>query len=163
MIYINRLLTSVILILIRFTANDSEYIHKDLTIFSERRLAFALFKSIIFSKSIREFLPGNFEASIKADKNIDFALSGLDALYARNFKLYKGLSSFTDAKVLYFLQPFSFWTNKELTLEEKSREYLESLQTESEWPSSREYCPILILKKTFLKFCIVISQNNISL
>ena len=81
-------------------------------------------------------MPGNFEASIKADKNIDFALSGLDALYARNFKLYKGLSSFTDAKVLYFLQPFSFWTNKELTLEEeKSREYLESLQTELVAPS----------------------------
>ena len=147
-----------------FTANDSEYIHKDLTIFSARRLAFAFFKSIIFSKSIREFLPGNFEASIKADKNIDFALSGLDALYARNFKLYKGLSSFTDAKVLYFLQPFSFWTNKELTLEEeKSREYLESLQTESEWPSSREILSNTDIKENFSKILYShASQNNIS-
>tara|TARA_B100000035_G_C21032966_1_gene569354 strand:- start:725 stop:1750 length:1026 start_codon:yes stop_codon:yes gene_type:complete len=122
-----------------FTSNNSEYLQQNLAIFSARRLAFAFLKSIIFSRSIREFLPGKFEASSYADENIDLAISNLSALYDRNFKLYKGLSSFTNAKVSYFLQPFSFWTNKELTIDEKkSREYLESLQSDSEWPSSRE-------------------------
>ena len=33
-----------------FTANDSEYIHKDLTIFSARRLAFAFLNQLFFQK-----------------------------------------------------------------------------------------------------------------
>ena len=140
-----------------FSSYNSEYLQQDLSMFSARRLMFAFLQSIIFSKSIREFLPGKFEASTKAEENIDFSFSSLNALYERNFKLYKGLSSFTDARVSYFLQPFSFWTTKELTPdEEKSREYLESLQSDTEWPSSRE---ILSSEEIKDKFNSILSSN----
>jgi len=135
-----------------FNPNKSEYREQDLSSFSARRLTFAFIQSALFSKSIRDFLPGRFEASKKGKENTNLAIQNLNTIYDRNFRLYQGLSSFVEERISYFLQPFSFWTNKELTIEEKeSREYLESLQSDSEWPSSREILNREVIKKDFFK------------
>ncbi len=58
--------------------------------------------------------------------------------FKRNFLLYSALTKQLDTKVTYILQPFSDWTNKELSDDEiKVFEYLEKLQEGSKWASHK--------------------------
>ena len=146
-----------------FSPHKSEYQPLALSSFSARRLAYAFARSLLSSKSIRSFLPGQFEASQHSELNEDKIFNDLDLMYERNFKLYRSLSHFVENKVSYFLQPFSYWTNKKYTLEEnESRAYLESLQSNSEWPSSRGLLNQPHVNKGFINILDQrSSQNNI--
>lgn len=58
--------------------------------------------------------------------------------FDRNFMLYSALKKELDCNILYVLQPFTDWTNKQFTLEENAVfEELEQIQKNSKWASHR--------------------------
>ncbi len=59
--------------------------------------------------------------------------------FSRNFFLYAGLQKQLSCKVVYILQPFTDWTNKTFTYEEKVVfQELQEIQKKSKWATHRE-------------------------
>jgi hypothetical protein len=119
------------------------------------------FDSILESKNVAEmFFRKDINTIVKRAEE-DF-FNQLKEICERNFILYNGLKNSLSTNIVFVLQPFAYWTNKEFSFEEKEIfQNLEQLNKNSTWKMYKKKMTKKLYKKIIELYSDIAKKNNI--